>query len=117
MLLHVGHKQGALATRLFIKHARPHHPGNTDHTTSGSDVSTFPCNSATTASANVLPVSVIGAGASVASPTLTAPSGYTIRSTGGSPYYEAVSIADAAGVASSGTVYGTGSWTIGSPRP
>lgn len=85
----------------------------TDHTTGGSDVTTIPCTGATTASANVLPVSVIGGGGASASPTLTAPSGYTIRSQFATGDYEAVAIADAAAISSSGTGYGSGSWTYG----
>jgi hypothetical protein len=85
----------------------------TDHTTSASDVTTIPCTGSTTVSANVLPVSVLGGGGSSATPTLTAPTGYTIRSTGGGGDFEAVSIADAAVISASGTSYGTGSWTYG----
>lgn len=85
----------------------------TDHTTSGTDVTTIPCTGSTTTTANVLPISVLGAGGATATPTLTPPSGYTIRSTGGGGDFEAISIADATAISSSGTGYGTGSWTYG----
>lgn len=85
----------------------------TDHTTGATDVTTIPCTGATTASANVLPISAIGGGGASASPTLTAPSGYTIRSQFATGDFEAVAIADATAISASGTGYGTGSWTYG----